>query len=87
MVTDGVQVARNHWVLGLLCLGDGWHAHHHRFPWSARHGLEPGQWDVSWRVITSLAQLGLARNVRVPSAEQILRARAGAPEAIHVDAA
>ena len=83
----GDDLARNHWVLGLLCLGDGWHAHHHRFPWSARHGLEPGQWDVSWRIIAALARLGLARNVRVPSAEQILHARAGAPEAIHVNAA
>ena len=87
MPYGGPDLARNHWFLGLLCLGDGWHAHHHRFPWSARHGLEPGQWDVSWRVIRALARLGLARNVRVPSAEQIRRARAGAPEAIHVDAA
>ena len=31
----------------------------------------PGSGTSSWRVITSLAQLGLARNVRVPSAEQI----------------
>ena len=35
----------------------------------------PGSGTVSWRVIASLARLGLARNVRVPSAEQI---RAGA---------
>src|SRR6476620_1547432 len=77
MPYGGSDLARNHWVLGLLCLGDGWHAHHHRFPWSARHGLEPGQWDVSWRVITLLEKAGLAWDVRVPSDDQIRRALAG----------
>jgi len=67
----GPDQARNHWFLGLACLGDGWHAHHHRFPWSARHGLEPGQWDASWTMIRGLRALGLARNVRVPTAEQL----------------
>ena len=79
MPYGGRDLARNHWFLGLACLGDGWHAHHHRFPWSARHGLEPGQWDASWMVIRALRALGLARNVRVPSAEQILAARAAVP--------
>jgi stearoyl-CoA desaturase (delta-9 desaturase) len=84
----GSDLARNHWVLGILCLGDGWHAHHHRFPWSARHGLDPGQWDWSWRAITLLERAGLARNVRVPSVDQIRRALAGVPEeAVRVDPA
>ncbi|HVX94048.1 MAG TPA: fatty acid desaturase [Polyangia bacterium] len=76
MPYGGPDRARNHWVMGLICLGDGWHANHHRFPWSARHGLEPGQWDWTWGVIRALRALGLARDVRVATPEQVRAARA-----------
>ncbi len=33
------NASRNGRLMGLLTLGEGWHANHHRFPWSARHGL------------------------------------------------
>jgi len=75
----GPDLARNHWFLGLLCLGEGWHAHHHRFPWSARHGLEPGQLDWTWMIIRGLRAIGLADHVRVPSPQQIAAARAALP--------
>jgi stearoyl-CoA desaturase (delta-9 desaturase) len=71
----GPDRARNHWFLGLLTLGEGWHANHHRFPWSARHGFGRGQPDWTWGVIRLLARAGLARGVRIPSAEAIARAR------------
>jgi fatty-acid desaturase len=76
MPYGGPDLARNHWFLGLFCLGEGWHAHHHRFPWSARHGLERGQWDGTWAIIRALRALGVARDVRVPAPEQIRAARA-----------
>jgi stearoyl-CoA desaturase (delta-9 desaturase) len=59
--------SRNGRVMGLLTLGEGWHANHHRFPWSARHGLQPGQWDWTWQVIRALAAAGLARDIRLPA--------------------
>ena len=84
---DGTTWPATALFLGLFTLGEGWHAHHHSFPSSARHGLYPGQLDFIWRVIARFARLGLARNVRVPTAEQIARARAGAQEAIRAYAA
>ena len=54
--------------MGLLVLGEGWHANHHRFPHSARHGLLPGQFDWTWEVIRVLRALGLATQVRVQEA-------------------
>jgi stearoyl-CoA desaturase (delta-9 desaturase) len=78
MPYGGPDRARNHWVMGLLTLGDGWHANHHRFPWSARHGLERGQLDWTWGVIRALETVGLARAVRVPTRAQIDAARAEA---------
>jgi stearoyl-CoA desaturase (delta-9 desaturase) len=66
-----IHQARNHWLLGLLALGEGWHANHHEFPHSARHGLLPGQPDVIWRLIRTLEHLGLATSVQLPAATTI----------------
>jgi stearoyl-CoA desaturase (delta-9 desaturase) len=61
--TDG---ARNSLLMGILILGEGWHANHHRFPWSARHGLSRGQCDWTWQIISALRAVGWARDVRLP---------------------
>ncbi len=65
--------ARNNWVLGLLTMGEGWHANHHAFPASARHGLLPYQPDGTWLAIRLLRGLGIAKQVVVPSPEQLER--------------
>lgn len=57
--------AINHTLLGWLALGEGWHANHHKYPWSARHGLAAGQFDWTWQIIRLLRATGLATNVRV----------------------
>ena len=67
--------ARNNWLVALLVFGEGWHNNHHAFPSSARHGLDRGQFDVSWWVIRGLEKLGLVWNVRRPTAEQRARRR------------
>jgi fatty-acid desaturase len=56
--------ARNGALMGIFVLGEGWHANHHRFPSSARHGLLPGQFDWTWQVIRLLRAIGLATDVR-----------------------
>ncbi|HJZ98349.1 MAG TPA: acyl-CoA desaturase [Candidatus Solibacter sp.] len=61
-LTDG---ARNNTIFGILALGEGWHANHHRYPQSARHGILPGQFDWTWQVIRLLRALGAASDVRV----------------------
>lgn len=65
----------NNWPLSVVSFGESWHNNHHAFPTSARHGLLPGQIDLSWRVIRTLELTGLARNVRLPSPEQMARKR------------
>jgi stearoyl-CoA desaturase (delta-9 desaturase) len=66
--------SRNNWVIAILTFGEGWHNNHHAFPRSARHGLKSLQVDVSWLVISALARLGLAKNLRLPTPAQIARA-------------
>lgn len=59
--------SRNNVVFGILALGEGWHNNHHAFQNSARHGLLWWQIDVSYWVIRTLALLGLAWRVKLPT--------------------
>ncbi|HLX85908.1 MAG TPA: acyl-CoA desaturase [Terriglobales bacterium] len=67
------DTSRNSLLMGLLILGEGWHANHHRFPWSAKHGLGPGEFDWTWQVIQALRAAGLAREIRVPHTRDLLQ--------------
>ena len=62
--------SRNVWPLGWISLGESWHNNHHAFPSSAYLGLEWWQIDVGGYTIRALKWLGLARDVRSPTAEQ-----------------
>jgi stearoyl-CoA desaturase (delta-9 desaturase) len=63
----------NNWVLALPSLGESWHHNHHVFPTSAFHGLSWRQVDPSGWVIAVWEKVGLVRNVRKPTTEQIGR--------------
>ena len=63
--------ARNNPFLGIFALGEGWHANHHVFPSSARHGLFARQFDAAWQIIRLFEKLRIASDVRTPSADQI----------------
>jgi stearoyl-CoA desaturase (Delta-9 desaturase) len=58
--------ATNFWPLALVSLGESWHNSHHADPACARHGVLPGQVDLSARLIWFFEKLGLARDVRWP---------------------
>ena len=61
----------NNVIFGVLAFGEGWHNNHHAFPTSARHGLKWWQFDMSWLVIRGMQAVGLVKNIRLPSAEQL----------------
>ncbi|MEM1165063.1 MAG: fatty acid desaturase [Planctomycetota bacterium] len=71
--------SRNNAIFGILALGEGWHNNHHAFPTSARHGLRWWEIDVSWMIIWAMSKVGLASDVRVPSAARIEAKRVSAP--------
>jgi stearoyl-CoA desaturase (delta-9 desaturase) len=56
--------------LALLTFGEGWHNNHHAFEYSARHGLEWWQSDMTWYVVRFLQAIGLATDVKLPSEVQ-----------------
>lgn len=61
---DTGDTSRNSHLVALVSFGEGFHNNHHRFPRSARHGLEWHQPDVTWGVIWGLQRAGLATMVR-----------------------
>ncbi len=52
--------------VGMISMGEGWHNNHHAFPGSARLGLDQGQHDPGWWLISLLKGLGLAWEVKLP---------------------
>ncbi|MGD7217394.1 hypothetical protein ACQCSE_27990, partial [Ralstonia pseudosolanacearum] len=61
------DMSRNVWYLALVTFGEGWHNNHHAFEFSARHGLDWWQLDITFYVIKILEYLGFATDVKVPS--------------------
>lgn len=64
------DLSRNNWWVALLAFGEGWHNNHHAFEYSARHGLEWWQVDLTWYVVRFLQAVGLATDVKLPSETQ-----------------
>jgi stearoyl-CoA desaturase (delta-9 desaturase) len=65
--------ATNVWPLAIASMGESSHNLHHADPTCARHGVEPGQVDISARVIWAFEKLGWAHQVRWPTAARLAR--------------
>ncbi|XP_075490139.1 palmitoyl-monogalactosyldiacylglycerol delta-7 desaturase, chloroplastic-like [Primulina tabacum] len=61
------DLSRNNWWVALLAFGEGWHNNHHAFEYSAMHGLEWWQIDMTWYVVWFLQAIGLASHVKLPT--------------------
>lgn len=68
--------SRNNAFFGVFGMGEGWHNNHHAFPTSARHGLRWWELDASYVLIRAMALVGLAWDVKVPSADRLAAKRA-----------
>lgn len=60
----------NCWWVAVLVFGEGWHNNHHAFQYSARHGLEWWEVDLTWMTIQLLQIFGLATNVKLAPTKQ-----------------
>ena len=59
--------SRNCWWVALLTFGEGWHNNHHAYQYSARHGLQWWEIDITWMIIKSLERVGLVSKIKLPS--------------------
>ena len=60
--------SRNHWLLALITLGEGWHNNHHYYPGSERQGFYWWEIDISHYILVVLSWFGLVWNLRTPPA-------------------
>lgn len=60
------DASTNNLLVALLTLGEGWHNNHHKFGYSARHGLEWWQVDLTYLALRGLESLGLVRDLKMP---------------------
>jgi stearoyl-CoA desaturase (delta-9 desaturase) len=58
--------SRNHWLLALITLGEGWHNNHHYYPGSERQGFYWWEIDISHYILVGLSWMGLVWDLRVP---------------------
>jgi stearoyl-CoA desaturase (delta-9 desaturase) len=64
----------NCWWVAVLAYGEGWHNNHHAYQYSARHGLQWWEFDLTWIMIRTLEVLGLAKNVKLPKFDKVIAA-------------
>ena len=69
--------SRNNPIIGLLAFGEGWHNNHHRYPGSERQGFYWWEVDITHYVISLLALVGLAWDVKAPPASVYAEAARG----------
>ncbi|MBX9694204.1 MAG: fatty acid desaturase [Cyanobacteria bacterium] len=67
------EKSTNVWWVAMLSLGEGWHNNHHAIPQSARHGMQPLEFDLSWEALKLLRRLTLASEIRLPSSIQMAK--------------
>lgn len=61
--------SRNHWLLGVIAWGDGFHNNHHHCPSSARHGLAWWELDLGYLAIRCFKAFGLVWDLHPPHRE------------------
>jgi len=60
--------SRNHWLLALMTLGEGWHNNHHYYQTSARQGFYWWEIDITYYTLVVLNWFGIIWDLQSPSA-------------------
>jgi len=55
--------SRNHWLLALLTLGEGWHNNHHRYQAATRNGFFWYEIDPTYYLLKLMSFVGLVRDL------------------------
>lgn len=58
--------SKNHWLLALITMGEGWHNNHHHYQSSERQGFYWWEIDMSHYVLKALSWVGLVWDLREP---------------------
>lgn len=56
--------SRNHFLLALLTLGEGWHNNHHHYPATARQGFMWWEIDITYYILKLFEKMGMIWEVK-----------------------
>ena len=56
--------SKNHWLLAIVTMGEGWHNNHHYYPRSTRQGFFWWEWDPTYYVLRVLQALHIVWDVQ-----------------------
>ncbi len=73
---DTVDASRNHWLIAIFTIGEGWHNNHHHYMGSVRQGFYWWEIDICYYVLKLLSWFGIVWDLRVPSEEMLAEGRA-----------
>lgn len=71
IIANANESGYNHWLLGVISFGEGFHNNHHAFPSSSRFGVRWFEFDLSWQFIKVLKFLKLIWNVKSADPETL----------------
>jgi stearoyl-CoA desaturase (delta-9 desaturase) len=74
------QSACDSWITALFTFGEGFHNFHHQFAMDYRNGIRAYDYDPGKWLIRSLAYMGLAKDLKRATTEQIIRYKIHADE-------
>ena len=60
---DTGDESRNHWLLALITLGEGWHNNHHRYQASTRNGFFWNEIDITYAILKMMSWVGLVHDL------------------------
>ncbi len=58
--------SKNHWLLALTTMGEGWHNNHHHYQASTRQGFRWYEIDMTYYILWILSKLGIVWDLREP---------------------
>ena len=70
------DTSRNHWLIAIVTLGEGWHNNHHHCMGSARQGFYWWEIDVTYYILRVLERCGVVWDLRTPSPTILAEGRA-----------
>jgi sn-1 stearoyl-lipid 9-desaturase len=65
----------NVWWVAIFSMGEGWHNNHHASPGSAKTGILPWEFDISWLTILLMKRLGWVKRVNVFAPDKLIKVR------------
>jgi len=58
--------SKNHWLLAIITMGEGWHNNHHHYQLSAKQGFVWYEIDMSYYILKVMSWARLVKDLRVP---------------------